>query len=223
MDYTFDGGTLANAADWGFQNYYFDSKIVPTSWFGAERQVLPEKPATCVDSAFNTLTRVSPVQFAAYGECYAFAAPAAMRNTVLFHMATYYTAPEAPVLFAVGLGGHETGMEIGAMCHRLHVDLSKPAVLFHRMPIGVSTGAYWRVGWRNEFASQRVYTQAAWQESGTQRLALTHSVKVTLPDHMPQGPQPFRVAMAPASTATEATWAPVASGVAFPYTRYEIR
>ena len=49
---------------------------------------------------------------------------------MVFSHYSWYTAPnDAPIIHALGVAGSTSGINIGANCHNLYVDLSKPHVI----------------------------------------------------------------------------------------------
>ena len=142
----------------------------------------------------------------------------------MFNHSSYYTAPDAPVIQALGTGGNQNGVNIGAGCNNLYVDFSKPVALMSLRalpPFGYSGLMSWTPNWRNEFANMDVWLQAAWADSKTKSFKLTTATHVTLPSHLPPNELPrYKTVYQPDTTSTTGS-GPVTNGAYFPFTRYK--
>ena len=104
------------------------------------------------------------------------------------------TAPNSSVIHAVGLASNAAGVNIGARCNKLYVDLTKPHVL---VPIATLSNGYsgsmgWLVPWQKSMANREVYVQAAWADSQTKALGLSSAARITFPDALPPPRLPLR-------------------------------
>ena len=182
-DYTFSGGVLANSANWSAQfpngfEYYLDTPSYQ-QWTGTsivgKTQSVPASPPACVDSFFS---RSSLRQVAATAGVTGNAKTRPLQ--VALSIKTERTSPNDPVLYAIGGVGSVAGFDIGAGCNRLHLDPSQPfLVLPQAAPNNRSGSASFSItadwqAWMKEF-----WVQAAWQDSSTSALKLTHATRVT--------------------------------------------
>ena len=116
-----------------------------------------------------------------------------LRNKLAVGHFSYNTAPNAPVVHAVGLGGFRNGVDIGANCSRLYVDFNKPVVLVNMGPTnnaGTSGHMSWLVPWDKAFMFLELYIQAAWADPKTKALSLASAEKLTLPGGLPLADPP---------------------------------
>jgi hypothetical protein len=225
-DYTFRGGTLVNNGTWtSIQAAYFylDGEVINTTATTGTVQRVPTTPPLCADSAITVSTGAFTYGYAqAYGKSNT---TITLRGKLVFQHYSYYTAPDAPVVQAVNLGGGiPNGVNIGAGCNNLYVDFSKPVVLmtFKTIaPYGYSGIMGWAVNWRNEFASLDLWLQAAWLDSNTKRFKLTSATNVTLPNRLPPDALPRYKTMYQRDTVSSTGFGPYTSGTYFPYTRYK--
>jgi len=229
MDYRFRGGTLANSSTWDFLRtayYYLDSEVVALYQSEGGIESLPEAPTPCADSGFT----YPGYNAATYGYSYAYGAnnnEATLRNTVLVNHYSYYTAPNQPVLQAIGVGGSSNGVAIGARCNPLYVDLGKPAALLNMMATGnngYSGLVTWSMPWQQGFNSVRIYIQSAWADSKTRALSLSTAVRLTLPDGAPPTFLPrYKSLFSADPDSAKASVSPATTGYYFPYTLYRTK
>ncbi len=232
VDFTFRGGTLANRGTWtGFQGsfYYLDSETINAVVKGSTVVSIPAAlpSAPCHDSAI-TETAASSNAFA-WGSAFAWgpsASNANYRNSLSVEHYSKFTAPAAKVIHAVGLGGYRAGVNIGARCNALYVDLTKPHLL---VPVTTDLSGFagftpWLVPWTAALASMQIYVQAAWADSRTQHFSLTSAVRVTFPNSLPPPGSPLRKAtLGYSATAAVAHYGP-GTGEGFnPFMAYRIR
>jgi hypothetical protein len=224
-DYTFDKGTLANGVAWSSIRaayFYLDGEYINTFQTAGTIERIPAVPPICNDSA---------ITFAAgaytYGYAYAYGKSGAtitLRNKLVFSHYSYYTAPGAPVIQALGLGGNRTGVNIGAGCNPLYVDLSKPAVLmtFQTLPpYGYSGLMGWAVPWQSALAGRELWLQGAWQDSTTKAFSLTSATRITLPTRLPPDALTGLKGVYDYRGVTNATGFVLVTGS--PYTRYTVK
>jgi len=229
MDYRFRGGTLANSGTWNFSRsayYYLDSEVVTLYTAEGGVEPLPETPGKCADSGFTYPGYIATT----YGYSYAYG-PAnnqvTLRNTMQVNHYSYYTAPNSPVVQAIGVGGSSNGVNVGARCNRLYVDLNKPTVLLNMTATG-STGysglVTWSMPWQPAFNNLKIYIQSAWADSKTRALSLSTAVLLTLPNGAPPTFLPRYKSMFSADpNSANASVEPATTGYYFPYTLYRTR
>ncbi len=226
-DYTFRGGTLANNGSWGSTisaYFYLDSETINTTATTSSVQRVPTVPPSCNDSAITFTTGAYT-----YGYGYGYGknnSTITLREKLVFNHYSYYTAPEAPVIQALGTGGHPNGVNIGAGCNSLYVDFNKPVVLlsFKTLPpYGYSGLMGWALPWRKEFASLDLWLQGAWTDSQSKRFMLTAATNITLPSTLPPEELPRYKTVYQRDTTSTTGFGPVQSGVYFPFTRYTIK
>lgn len=181
-DWDFSGGTLSNGTTWGtnLRTYYLDGNYVLTSTtYG--RNVYRTNNNNCVDSAITTTTSYASasVQVGLYGPLYT--SNPAYTNTAQLQVFGYRTAPGALVLQAIGLSGSSTGVNIGAKCNNLMIDMTKPTVIIadttNNNSSASRTWQYIRLGTLSALAplgtSTPIWSQGAWTDSVTNQFALT--------------------------------------------------
>jgi hypothetical protein len=179
LEWQFSGGVADNNVPWvgptprGFE-YFLDS-MTESMWEGSEKpsRTYPPKLLPCYDSEFfksGTGKTVATID--------AWLSGTTMAELVV---ATNYTATKSPVLYAVGLAGNAQGLDLGAGCNLLHVDFTSPTVLFY-LPAPNNKTAYASLTRRARRQSwmKEVWVQAAWADSQSQGLKLTHAVQATL-------------------------------------------
>ena len=142
----------------------------------------------------------------------------------MFSHYSYYTAPDAPVIQALGTGGIPNGVNIGAGCNSLYVDFTKPVVLmsFKTLALyGYSGIMGYAPKWRNEFASMDLWLQAGWTDTNTKNFMLTSATNVTLPSSQPPAELPRYKTVYQRDITSTTGFGPLQSGVYFPFTRYK--
>ncbi|MHC4512184.1 MAG: hypothetical protein ACYTGW_08035 [Planctomycetota bacterium] len=235
LDYSFQGGVLANAASWSgsqARSYYLDGESISTSSKSGVIQRIPstrQNPA-CNDSAITyTGTGNNAYIYGSartYGSNYS---TLTYRNKLLFTHYSYYTAPEgAPVMHVIGLAGNAAGVDVGARCNRLHVDLAKPffPIMLNTLKSNTSANSGtmgYLAPWDNAMAKFDLHLQAAWNDSKIGAFSLTEAVKITLPDGLPPDELPRRkMAYGYPSSVASAT-SVTTSAYAHPFVRYKTR
>ncbi|MHC4078741.1 MAG: hypothetical protein ACYST0_09935 [Planctomycetota bacterium] len=233
LDYSFQGGVLANAASWSGSrafSYYLDGENISTNSMSSLVERIPstrQSPA-CNDSAI-TYTGTGNNAYM-YGSAYTYGSnysTLTYRNKLLFTHYSYYTAPEgAPVMHVIGLAGSTAGVDVGARCNRLHVDLAKPffPIVLNTLKSNTSASSGtmgYLVPWDNAMTRFDLHLQAAWNDSTTSAFSLTEALKITLPDGLPPDELPRRkMAYAYPSSAASAT-SVTTSSYAQPFVRYK--
>lgn len=226
-DYVFRGGTLANNATWNSTRsayFYLDGESINTTATTSTNQRVPSIPPQCNDSA---ITFTSGAYTYGYGYAYGKnGSTITLRGKLAFNHYSYYTAPEAPVVQALGTGGMPNGVNIGAGCNNLYVDLNKPLVLmgFQTLPpYGYSGIMGWALDWRKEFAGLDLWLQAAWTDSKSKAFKLTAATNVTLPNRTPPDELPRYKTLYQRDNTQTTGFGPYTSGIYFPYTRYKLQ
>ncbi len=183
LDYTFSGGTMANAAAWGTDPsgsspshlYYLDAVGWTTSvTFG--RSVFRTNN-TCNDSAWTHSNYASAaVQVGLYSKL-----SGNYTDSAQLQIFGYATAPNAPVLKAFNLKGLSPigiGANIGAACNNLMIDLNGAVILpFVTDAKGDhNPWTYVRIGSLAEvqnLGNLSIWCQGAWTDSVTGAFSLT--------------------------------------------------
>lgn len=185
-DYVFTHGRLANSGAWAgsaSRFYYFDN-LLNRDFVLGPGSYMPTASNTCNDSA---ITRT--VGAYTYGHATAFHvnhSTYTYRDKLRLYWFSYYTAPAKPVVHAFGVGpGNSTGINIGARCHRLYLDTSKPFLLITRTT-AESTTAYSGanqiiIPWENVWQGRRFHVQGAWTDSSTGLFSLTRARSFVVP------------------------------------------
>ena len=234
LDYTFSGGSMANNAAWGTTttgsspsfSYYLDSEYQSTYSKSSSITRLPATRINCNDSA---MTRTTGAYLYAYGTTYGpESSTITYRNKLVFQHYSYYTAPKATVIHALGLAGTTAGVNVGAKCNKLYVDLSKPNILMPFRTLNNTSGQSgtmgWLLPWNSAFANATVYMQGAWSDSQSKQLALTQAIQVTLPNGVPAAELPEFTSVYRYDTTSTTGFGPYrANSSYFPYTRYKTR
>ena len=225
-DYAFKNRTLANGGFWTSifsQPYYLDSAYISTYPKPGTSEHVPSFPfpQRCADSAI-TFPSVAAVNAYSYAHG-ARSGTISLRSKLEFFHYSYYTAPDAPVVHALGPGGNRTGAHIGARCNPLYLDLNKPVILLAFMTSlqGESGLMGWAVPWNERLASRSLWLQAAWLDSQTKAFSLTTAVRHTLPDGLPPAELPRYSTLYWHDTTSTTGSGPIRSnGFYFPYTQY---
>ena len=188
FDYDFQGGTLVNGSSTRAP-YWMDAAFTTTrTWRDVVPTWLPYWPAggrwKCGDSAFPT----TPVAFARlslklYAKKHWDSNKAGM---VEFNGWSRYTAPNAPVIGAITTGGNHNGVNVGARCYNLHLDLNK-LVTYVTGTASALTGTSGNllptqpIPYKGRFAGVPLYLQVAWADSMTKEMSLSTASWITLP------------------------------------------
>ncbi len=178
LEFQFSGGVAANNQPWvganpkGFE--YFLDTMPQAAWQGTNtyNQTYPAKPAPCLDSGFGSGGK---------GKTYAtIDASLSGATTVVLAVRTYYTSTRSPVIYALGVAGNATGLNLGAGCNLFHIDSTKPMYIVplatpnNKTAYASLTAKTPRQSWMKE-----IWAQAGWADSKTQSLKLTHAVRAT--------------------------------------------
>ena len=227
-DYTFNKGTLANGATWTSTRaafFYLDSELITTSASKGTVERIPRIPPRCNDSGISFTAGAYTYGYSiAYGK----SSPViTQRGKLVFAHYSYYTAPNAPVVQALGFGGNRNGVNIGANCNPLYVDFAKPAVLmtFQTLPpYGYSGIMGWTVPWQASLASKDIWLQAAWLDTNSKKLSLTSATLVTFPSRLPPDKLPDIKGVYQYRDSTSATGVgPYKTGIVNPHRQYTVK
>ncbi len=169
-DFTFQGGTLANGMSWGTSAifYYLDSANQGTKT-GMRLRFLGSR--NCKDSSQTSaaLSRIgAEVQSSGTG------------NSVTFSLASQWTAPNKPVIKAVGLIGSLKGTDIGA-CNNIYTN---PIFFDFKTALpgfGFSFTFFPAITWQTSFSGITLWSQAAWLDSSTKAFRLTRASRGRIP------------------------------------------
>ena len=225
-DYSFRGGTLANAATWNTRTpgYYLDGEDLHRDYRYGSIDVIPElmQRRQCADSAFAPRTAATAGAGAiAYGRS---SPMIALRGKLEFGHYSFWTAPGALVIHALGLAGSTKGVDIGAGCNRLYVDIGQPTV-YVPLQTGTSAGLCkmkYVVPFIQPFSGVDIYVQAAWADSRTNAFKLTSAVRTALPIGLP--PDRLTYKSLYQNGATKMTGiGPYSDGYVFPYTLWRTK
>ena len=183
----------------------------------------------CHDSAHTSTSTFTDARTSAFASSYSSQSTTiTRRNKILFTISSFYTAPnDAPLIWALGIAGSTTGINIGARCHKLYVDFSKPVVLIPLRTLKNSTTAYsgslsLLVPFSPLLGGLKVGVQGAWSDSKTKAFSLTAAQHVTLPASLPPETGPLRKASFGYSvTATLANFSPSTFYLYSPFCRYK--
>ncbi|MHC4514669.1 MAG: hypothetical protein ACYTGW_02015 [Planctomycetota bacterium] len=190
LDFRLSGGTMDNAAAWStsrFYGYYLDGNNDNTTY--RSKQTL--YPATipnprCRDSAITSNQQAHTfADLYVYGDTYS---NVAWRGQVRFVLYSYYTAPNARVIAAIGFAGHPKGINLGANCNPLFVNLNVPWFALGRTTInssGYSGSVEFILPWQSGMANVPVWVQSAWADSKTNAFSLTRAMSVVFPKDRP--------------------------------------
>jgi hypothetical protein len=187
-DYQFHGGTLANSARWTGSNtsYYYMDGIPNQDYISGSGTYMPTSANNCNDSALSSTTGAYTYGYAtAFHEWYT---TYTYRDKLRLYWYSYYTAPDKPVVLALGIGnGNTAGFDMGANCHRLYLDTSKPYVLTTSTTQN-TTSAYSNpnqiiIPWLNTWQGLRFHVQGAWADSKTGAFSLTRARSLVVPGY----------------------------------------
>jgi len=180
LDYRFYGGTLANAVAWAgtsSRSYYLDGLSWTTAVsFG--RNVYKTPPGTCNDSAItSTSAATSAIQVGLYGKM-----STSYPDTAQLQVFGNNTAPNAPIIKAFSLKGLAplgAGINIGAVCNNLMIDLNGIVVYQTYKTNGSGNHSPWtyiklaNLAVAQTFGSLEIWCQGAWVDSKTSAFSLT--------------------------------------------------
>jgi len=170
LDFTFQGGTLANSMSWGSAAifYYLDSANQGTKT-GMRLRFLGS--ASCKDSSQTSaaLCRIG-AEVSATGN----------GNSVTFSLGSQWTAPNKPVIKAIGVVGSTVGTDIGA-CNRLYTTPFFYDFQTALPGFGFSFTFFPPLRWNTSFAGITLWSQAAWDDSKSKVFRLTRASRGRIP------------------------------------------
>jgi len=206
LDYVFTGGTLANNATWTgstSKRYYLDGFTSPNFNVGLQIEYpgggsqaasyALTTPPNCMDSALSKANQAARNDI--QGIFVYNADRASYPNKVRLSWRSFYTAPGAPVIKALGVAGIPTGVNITAMCNRLYLDTTKPYLLFPDKASATSSTAAsgfttLSATFDKSFGGASLWFQCAWDDSKTKFFSLTTATNRIVPlGAPPDGPR----------------------------------
>ncbi|MHC4816130.1 MAG: hypothetical protein ACYTFN_23980, partial [Planctomycetota bacterium] len=128
LDFWLSGGTMDNSKAWSggtSHNYYLDGNNDTTTYTSKQTYYPASIPnPRCRDSAIASNQQATTyAQLYVYGGTYS---NVSWRDQVRFRQYSYYTAPSARVITAIGFAGNAKGINLGANCNPLFVNLNIP-------------------------------------------------------------------------------------------------
>ncbi len=133
MDYRFSGGVLEDGSPWALRTHYFFLDGASTFGYAiASPVLLPPSLNGCRDTMWGN-RRSKEYSAATFASAYIIDGIVTDTLRLQFMLESWFTALKSPVVHAIGLGGNRTGVDVGARCQRLYVDLGKPVVLVIRL------------------------------------------------------------------------------------------
>ena len=205
LEYVFQGGTLANNATWTgttYARYYLDGVNSTTYTLGSKTeypgggsQASSYKlttPPYCVDSAQSAAYPTKAARNDILG-IFAYNANASTtnRNNISLSWRAFYTAPlGASVIKAMGPAGNPAGVNIGAMCNKLYLDMTQPFWLFldttnnPALPYTSGTTSL-NTPFQTAYGGVSLWFQCAWTESKTNFFSLTTATQRWVPTSIP--------------------------------------
>ncbi len=192
FDWQFSGGVLANAGKWsgaGYVEYYLDG--VPlinytgyTSWAH-----YPSTRPPCSDSSKSVGAFAGLVAFF-YNKDYP---TVAWQNKLRVDLSASNIAPSQPVALALGFAANTAGVNVGARCNLLYVDLTKGWLsLFGQANASGSWKQQYLVNSSNALTGIKLYLQAAWADSKTRAFSLSQARMTETPRTLPPVNTPKR-------------------------------
>lgn len=216
-EFVFQGGKMANNATWGpfqYHEYHLDADAMTTDAHQAITTLVPPT-SSCVDPGNLPVLPNQGARFVFSGWVFSakYSNPT-YANRLVASFASLYTAPNAPVIHAVGVAGSVSGINLLAYCNKLHVDLSKPWTPYFQKTtvkrgVAISPSTQVIVPWHQSLASMEVWGQSAWTNSVTGNFSLSQAGRMIVPARQPVPTLPNRLAtLAVSHNATVADIAP---------------
>jgi hypothetical protein len=192
LDYDFAGGVLDNAAPWRFTDarfYYLDSESVSTNPRAGLTADYPIAGACADSSQAQFPGAASSIAAITYSDT---DPDAKYRGNLRVYHETVFTAPNAPVLQAIGLSGLPSGLPLNARCNNLYVNTSQPWIPVFRSAdhLGASGRSEYVLPWLQLYAGLPLWTQGAWSDSQNQQFSLTRASMVVIPGGKPPSVAP---------------------------------
>lgn len=203
LDWLFLGGTLDNNVTWSggtARSYYLDSDNpentnnpnVPHCLSYVSKQTRYPTSSTCRDSAHSTSFARTDATINVYGITYS---DVNKRDRAEFSMYSYYHAPNARYITAIGFAGIPNGINIGAQCNLLYINLNFPWIALGRTATaaGHSPTPHFTavVPWQQGMRNVPIWVQTVWADSVTNAFSLSTAMHVVMPADKPK---PRRIA-----------------------------
>lgn len=176
FEFVFSGGVADGNRTWPDTSSEFEYKLdsMPESaWRGAGggKQSYPDdKSSGCVDSAFDFPTKKVP----AYLD-----ANLSGSSDITLSIDAYYTAPNTPLLLALGLAGVPQGGDVGVGCNRFYPDLLTPlAILVLPAPSSKYVSSA-KITAPRQTSWKDFWMQAIWFDSKDSSLKLSNAMRVS--------------------------------------------
>ncbi len=200
LDFTFTGGTLANSSAWTgstSKRYYLDGYNSPNFNLGLAVEYPTNysqtTPANCMDSSLSVANQAARNDI--QGIFVYNADRTSNPNQVYLSWRSFYTAPGAPVLKALGFAGKPAGVNIFARCNRLYLDLSLPYLLFPDTASSTASTAAsgfttLSAPFHKSMGGAALWFQCAWDDSKSKSFSLTTASQRIVPvGPPPDGPR----------------------------------
>ena len=99
----------------------------------------------------------------------------ALRGKVEIRFVGNYLAPNKPAIIGIGFAGNLQGIDIGAACNRLYLDVMEPfnAFIMTTDQNGHTPSTPITIPWSTEWNQRTLWVQGAWDQSGTGICGLT--------------------------------------------------
>jgi len=190
LDFVFRGGTMDNSIAWSggtVRGYYLDSNNDLTTYTSPRTSYPAALPnPRCRDSAITSNSAAyTYATIRVYGITYS---NVTYREKAHFELYSYYTAPDARVITAIAFAGIPAGLDIGARCNLLYVNLQGPWIALGRTTQGNQgySGTFVAFSpWIKGMANVPIWVQTAWDDSSTKMFSLTTAQSVVLPGNKP--------------------------------------
>lgn len=209
VEFTFSGGKADGNRAWGDTDPAFEYKLdsMPEAQWrgGAAKQSYPDdKKSGCVDSYFGTKFVPATLDAKVSGT-----------STVRLDVYASYTAPNAPLLLALGVAGREKGVRVTSSCNLFYPDLtSSLAILVLPTPTKFTSSA--SISAPRQAAWQNFWMQAAWFDSKSNALKLSNAIRIAA---TASGIVPFATSYVAGGTRFN-VWTSLSKGL--PYVRYDL-
>lgn len=195
LDYVFLGGSLANNSAWSgstSKRYYLDGFNAPNFNLGQSAEYPSSysqtTPANCMDSSLSVSNQAARNDI--QGIFVYNADRSSYPNQVRLQWRSFYTAPGAPVIKALGFAGVPAGINISARCNKLYLDLTKPFLLFpDKASATASTAASsfttLSAPFHGSMGGAALWFQCAWDDSKNKSFSLTTASQRIVPNGAP--------------------------------------
>jgi hypothetical protein len=216
-EFVFQGGTMANNAPWTqfqYHEYHLDGDAMTTMNHQAITAQVPPT-SSCVDPGNLPTSPGQGARLTFTGQVFASTYPnATWANRLVVSFGSLYTAPNAPVIHAIGVAGNSTGISVPADCNKLYVDLRQPWSAYFlkttvKRGVAISPSTIVTMHWIPSLSGLEFWGQSAWTNSKTGNFALSQAGRLIVPARQPIMTLPNRLStLAVSTTATVADIAP---------------